>query len=206
MSTPRKPGARRAPSSRPTPPSVEARLFVANAPDIPVQLALCARGGKPFFVTAGQTVSLPAGKYAAAGNWFPNWDGRIFGGYVYPSPPLSVDCLVTIPEEGGDVPVEARFFCFALSLGKGCDHYRVRGYDGAMMRLPWMRDGRCFIQGAWSYPPLTIVAVPEPYQGLMEKSYEIVTDTAQMSDDVSLVQYGKTYAFDTAEYKEREKK
>lgn len=193
MSTQRKPGARRSPAARPAPPMVEARLVIDLAPELPVVLALCAKGGQPFTLTAGQTVLIPAGEYVAVGKWRPNWDGRIFGGFVYPTPPLSVDSAVVIPPEGGEVLVHARMDCFGLELSPGCNHYQIRGYDGAMMYLPWMRDGRCFISGAWSYPPLTLAAVPGG--GRVPRSYELVSDPAQVRDGVLLVEYGTTYAF-----------
>lgn len=192
MSTPRKPsGARRAPSPR---QAVPTRLVISASPDIPVRLSLCAKGADPFFVTAGESTPIRPGKYAVVGQWRPNWEGRIFGGYVYLTPPLSVDCVVSVPEEGGDVAVDATLDCFALSLGKNCARYRIRGYDGSMMDLNWTRDGHCFIQGAWAYPPLDITAVALP--GGAPRTYHVVTTQPQENSDAVRVEYGKAYAFD----------
>ena len=191
MSTSRKPkGAAPSKTAAPQAP-VEVCLVIKGYPALPVTLTVCkARSADIILVPAGEMVFLPPGKYAVIGAWSPNWDGRVFGGgFVYTNPPLTIDCTVTIPQDGGLVEVEPRLDCFCLSLGEGCEKYRIRGYDGAMMDLPWMRGGRCYLQGQWAFPPLTVTAIEKDSQ----HTYELVTAPSDDAPDAVLVEYGQTY-------------
>lgn len=172
---------------------------VKGAPGVPVRLAVAGAGAPDgLLVTAGEPVSLVPGRYALVGDWSPNWDRRIFCGYVYSTPPLSVDCNVVVPEDGGDVEVPARMRCFTLRLGYDCESYRVRGYDGIMSPL----QAPCYIAGSWSLPALDLTAIPTPESGRRAKTYALVTDGQAARLGQFVVENGRTYSF-TPEPKEK---
>lgn len=171
---------------------VPVRFILSDAPGAPARLAVSGKGVKgALFITAGSTISIAPGRYAVVGEWSPNWDRRVFGGYAYSTPPLSVDCTVVVPEEGGDVPVPGVLRCFALTLGEDCERYLIRGYDGVMspIKVP------CFISGAWAVPSLDLISIPTPESGRGAKRYSLVTDAGRAKPGQMVLEYGKTYSF-----------
>lgn len=172
--------------------TVPVRFILSDAPGAPARLAVSVKGSQDaLFITAGENTSLAPGRYAVVGEWSPNWDRRVFGGYAYSTPPLSVDCTVVVPEEGGDVPVPGVLRCFALTLGEDCERYLIRGYDGVMspIKVP------CFISGAWAFPALDLIAIPTAESGRGAKRYSLVTDAGCAKPGQVVPEYGKTYSF-----------
>lgn len=189
MSTQKKSsGARKAAPQTPVP----VRFVIKEAPGVPVSLAVSGKGsGEAILVTAGAQVAILPGRYAVIGDWSPNWDRRVFCGYVYSTPPLSVDCVVVVPKGGGDIEIQARLRCFSIALGADCESYLVRGYDGYMSPL----KTPCYIAGEWAVPALDINVIPTPESGRRVKNYKLVTLDLAAKDGKTLVENGKTYTF-----------
>lgn len=191
MATKKTSAAKKAAATGPKPP-VQVQFILADAPGAPARLVVSGKGvSGALFITAGSTVSIAPGRYAVVGEWSPNWDRRVFGGYAYSTPPLSVDCTVVVPEAGGDVPVPGVLRCFALTLGEDCERYMIRGYDGVMspIKVP------CFISGSWASPALDLIAIPTPESGRVAKRYSLVTDAGRAKPGQVVLEYGKTYSF-----------
>ena len=191
MATKKKTAVKKAAVAEPKSP-VPVRFVIAGAPGVPVRLSISWKGSSDaLLITAGETVNLAPGSYSVLGDWSPNWDRRIFGGYVYSTPPLSVDCVVVVPAGGGDVAVPSKMRCFALEFGEDCESYRVRGYDGVMspLKVP------CFISGGWGFPSLDLTAIPTPESGRVAKTYKLVTLDLAVKPGNTLVEAGMTYRF-----------
>lgn len=188
MATKKTSAATKAAPAEPKSP-VSVRFIVAG---VPITLAVSGKGdSKAMLITAGEEISLSPGRYAVVGEWSPNWDRRVFCGYVYSTPPLSVDCTVVVPAAGGDVEVPYKMRCFALELGEDCERYLVRGYDGVMspLKVP------CFMSGWWGVPALDITAIPTPESGRTAKNYSIVTSELAAKPGQIVVENGNTYSF-----------
>lgn len=185
MATKKTTAAKKAVSEEPKNP-VPVRFIIAGAPDVPVRLSLARKGdAKAMLIAAGEEVSLVPGRYAVVGQWSPNWDRRVFCGYVYSTPPFSVDCSVVVPKDGGDVVIMPQMRCFALVPEDGCESYLIRGYDGYMSKV----KTPCFISGSWSHPALTVATIQPNSK---QSQYELVSAE---TEGCFAVENGKWYAF-----------
>lgn len=177
--------------------------FTATAPPLPaLSLRSLEDPRKCYTIAPDMPVSVDFGSYYVRGSYIPTEEGRVQGGKVYSRPPITVESEITVTAETREYEVSARYDCFALVIDTSvCEKYRIRGYSGAMMDMPWMFGPGvkkvAYLTGNWTFPALDLVAVPnDPEHDLWPVS--IVTDTDYDRSDRLLAVYGFWYSFNPA--------
>lgn len=150
-----------------------------------------------YTITPGVPASVALDSYTVTGTYLPNEEGKVFGGAAYATPPFSVSAEITVTEDVSEYSVGAAYDCFALVLDESTtERYRIRGYAGSMVDLAWMggKDGFkvVYIKGEWSFPALSLKALPADPVNYEAASYDLVSDPFASG---VLVKCGKWYAF-----------
>lgn len=150
-----------------------------------------------YTMTPGVPAPVALDSYTVTGTYLPNEEGKVFGGAAYATPPFSVSDEITVTEDVSEYSVGASYDCFALVLDESTtEKYRIRGYAGAMMDLTWVygSDGYkvVYLKGEWSFPALSLKALPADPANYEAASYELVSDPSATG---VLVKTGNWYAF-----------
>lgn len=150
---------------------------------------------RTYVICPGVPVPVEPGIYSVCGSYTPMEEGKVQGGSVYASPAFVVDGEITVKDDVKSYLVEARYTCFALVIDTTvCEKYRIRGYAGAMMDMPWLfgPDPRkvAFLSGRWDFPGLDIEAG--------NAAFSLVNSDRFAGKDSLLVKNGCWYSFNPA--------
>ena len=178
-------------------------IFAATAPATPITLTLQSKtvAERRYTVQTGEDITVPLDTYTVTGAYAPFEEGKILSGAkVFARPPFSISGEIVVCDGEDTYLAPASYDCAAIILdATECPLYKTYDYSGNMVAFPHMQTlgsvKVAYVSGSWSFPALTIQAMPEDPAEQEAAVYQCVSDPEWLSDGVILIENGKWYKF-----------
>lgn len=156
---------------------------------------------RSYKVKAGESISVPVGRYTVKAAYKPTVLGTAVFNSVYNEPSYSVNQEVVVSEGVSEYSVDAKYDCFALVIDYAeCEKYQWKYWGGNYQDLAWMKRVGDFgvayfsTENAWGSGEtgFTLLALPADSASKESAEYKL---SHSAGETLVLVEPGKWYKF-----------